>query len=69
LVFIIDNQLTLKRSFFKEGICVINLLALLDKNKDIVDIAESSLYINFDQIMIEIYSDTSVIGIIPIAFE
>jgi len=29
------------------GVCVINLLALLGENKDIVDVAESSFWVNF----------------------
>jgi len=49
--------------------CVINLLALLGENKDIIDVAESSLCIIFDQIMMRIHSDFSVNGIIPITIE
>jgi hypothetical protein len=37
--------------------------------KDIVNIAESSFWINFDHTMMEIYSDSFVSGVIPIAFE
>jgi hypothetical protein len=48
---------------------VINLLALLGENKDIVDIVKSSFFINFDQNMIDIYSDSSISGIKPILFE
>jgi hypothetical protein len=45
------------------------LLALLDENKDIVDVAESSFWVNFDQTMMWIYSDCSVNGEIPITFK
>jgi hypothetical protein len=48
---------------------IINLLALLDENKDIIDVAKFSLCINFDQTMMEIYSDSSIGGIILITFE
>jgi hypothetical protein len=44
-------------------------LALLDKNKDNVDVAKSSLWIDFDQTMMEIYFDSSISGVIPILFE
>jgi hypothetical protein len=37
------------------SVCVINLLALLDENKDIFDIAKPSLEINFDQTMMGVY--------------
>ena len=50
-------------------VCVINLLVLLSKNKNIVDVVRSSLCINFDQTMVRIYFDFSISGIIPIAFE
>jgi len=56
--------------FFKGStVYVINLLTLLCKNKDIVDVAESSLSINFDQTMMEIYFYSSVSSIIPVTFE
>ena len=45
------------------------LLALLGENKDILDIVKSSFFINFDQNMMEIYSDSSISGIKPILFE
>jgi hypothetical protein len=51
------------------GVYVINLLALLGENKNINDVAESSLWINFDQTMMMIYFDFFVNGIIPITFE
>jgi hypothetical protein len=51
------------------NVCVINLLTLLGENKDIVNIADSSLWINFDQTMIGIYSDSSISDVIPIEFE
>jgi hypothetical protein len=45
-----DNQSNLERSFKKKmSVDVINLLALYDKNKDIINVMKSSLYINFDQ--------------------
>jgi hypothetical protein len=45
------------------------LLALLGENKDIIDVVESSFWVNFDQTMMGIYSDFSVCGVIPITFE
>ena len=51
------------------NVCVINLLTLFGENKDIVNIADSSLWINFDQTMIGIYSDSSISDVIPIEFE
>jgi hypothetical protein len=51
------------------GVYVINLLALLSENKDIVYVTESSFWINFDQTIVGIYSDSSISGVIPIAFE
>jgi hypothetical protein len=69
-VFTTDNQSALEQSFFKGRIvCVINLLALFAENKDIIDVTESSLSINFDQTMMGIYSDFFVSGVIPITFE
>jgi hypothetical protein len=41
----------------------------LGENKDIVEVVESSFWVNFDQTMMEIYFDSSVSGVIPIAFE
>jgi hypothetical protein len=41
----------------------------LAKKKDIVDVAESNFWINFDQTMMKIYSDSSISGVLPIAFE
>jgi hypothetical protein len=64
-----DNQSTLELFFLKKSAYVINLLALHDKNKDIIDVTKSSLYINFYQKMVGIYSDFSIGGIILIAFE
>jgi hypothetical protein len=51
------------------SVCVINLLALLDENKDIIDVAEFNLCNNFDQTMMEIYSNPFIGGIIPIIFK
>jgi len=51
------------------GVCVINLLALLGKNKDIIDIAKSSFWVNFDQAVMGIYFDSSASGVILIAFD
>ena len=51
------------------GVCVINLLPLLSENKDIVDIAEFSFWVNFDQTMMGIYSDSSISGVIPITLQ
>jgi hypothetical protein len=39
------------------------------KKKDIVDVTKYSLYINFNQTMVTIYSYSSIDGIIPIIFE
>jgi len=50
------------------SICIINLLALFGENKDIVDVVVSSLWINFDQTMMRIYFDSSISGVISIAF-
>jgi hypothetical protein len=52
-----------------KGVCVINLLALLGENKDIVYVAESSFWVNFGQTIMGIYSNSSVNGVIPITFE
>jgi len=38
----------------------VNLLALLGQNKDNINVIKSSLYINFDQIMMGIYSNSSI---------
>jgi hypothetical protein len=51
------------------NVCVINLLALFGKNKDIIDVAKSSLYINFYQTIMGIYSIFSIGDIISITFE
>ena len=53
----------------ENSVCVINLLAVLGENKDIIDVVESSFWVNFDQAMMGIYSDFSVCGVIPITFE
>jgi len=47
----------------------VNLLALLGKNEDNINVIKSSLCINFDQIMMRIYSNSSISDIILIAFE
>jgi hypothetical protein len=59
------------RKIFYKGMneCVINLLKLFGKNKDIVDVTKSSLCINFDQTIVRIYYDSSIDGIISITFE
>jgi hypothetical protein len=51
------------------SVCVINLLTLLDENKDIIDVAEFNLCNNFDQTMMRIYSNPFIGGIIPIIFK
>jgi hypothetical protein len=53
----------------EKSVCVINLLALLRENKDIVDVVKSSLCIIFCQTMMKIDSNSSIGGIKPIAFE
>jgi hypothetical protein len=53
----------------EKSVCVLNLSAFLGKNKGIIDVEKSSLCINFDQTIIEIYSDSSISGIKPITFE
>jgi len=47
----------------------VNLLAFIGKNEDNINVIKSSLCINFDQIMMEIYSNSSISDIILIAFE
>jgi hypothetical protein len=42
---------------------VINLLVLLRKHEDIVDVVKSSFCINFDQTKVRIYYDSSIIKI------
>jgi hypothetical protein len=37
-----DNQSTLEQSVLKKRVCVINLLALLGKNKNIIGVAKFS---------------------------
>jgi hypothetical protein len=51
------------------SVCVINLLAIIEKNKDIFNIVKSSLCINYNQTMVEIYSDFSIGDIILLEFE
>jgi len=51
------------------NVCVINLLKLFGKNKDIVDVTKSNLCINFDQTIVRIYYDSSIDGILLITFE
>jgi hypothetical protein len=51
------------------SVCVINLLTLLDENKDIIDVAKFNLCNNFDQTMMGIYSNPFVGGIISIIFK
>jgi hypothetical protein len=41
----------------------------LEKNKDIVDVAKSSLCINFDQTMVGIYYYSFINSIVLITFE
>jgi len=42
---------------------------LLGKNKDIISVAKSILYINFDQTIVGIYYDSFIGGIILLRFE
>jgi hypothetical protein len=51
------------------SVYIINLLALLGENKDIVDFVKSSFRVNFDQTMMGFYFDSFVSGVIPISLE
>jgi hypothetical protein len=53
----------------RRSVYVINLLALLGENKNNIDIMKSSICINFNQTMMEIYYDSFIGGIKPITFE
>jgi hypothetical protein len=55
--------------FFKRNsVCIIYLLAMVGKNKNIINVVKSVLFTNFDQTTVMINFNSSI-GIIPIEFE
>ena len=54
--------------FKRNSICIIHLLALVGKNKNIINVVKSVFFTNFDQTTVMINFNSSI-GIIPIEFE
>jgi hypothetical protein len=54
--------------FKRNSVCIIHLLALVGKNKNIINVVKSVLFTNFDQTTMMINFNSSI-GIIPIEFE
>jgi hypothetical protein len=52
----------------RNSVCIIHLLALVGKNKNIIDIVKSAFFTNFDQTTVMVNFNFSI-GIIPIKFE